>query len=74
MCIVVDKETGSIKDAECTLSTMLGREFVNNIIIGRNINNLEAINKILEDKYHGSAQKAIITALRNCKKKYDSLD
>jgi len=74
VCIVVDKKTGEIRDAECTLSTMLGREFVNDIIIGCNLRDLDRANNILENNYHGSAQKAIITALKNCKKKFDVLD
>ncbi|SRR6056297_991602 len=74
VCIVVDRNTGEIRDAECTLSTMLGREFVNDIVIGSNIKDLEKANKVLENKYHGSAQKAIITALKNCQKKFKMLD
>jgi hypothetical protein len=72
--VLVDRKTGEILDAECTLSTRLGRDFVNYILIGNNINDVEKINKEMEEKYFGSAQKAVVTAFKNCKKKYDAID
>ena len=71
--ILVDKNTGDILDAECTLSTRLGRDFVNYILIGKNIKDVEIINKEMDEKYFGTAQKAVVTAFKNCKKKYDSI-
>jgi len=71
--ILVDKNTGNILDAECTLSTRLGRDFVNYILIGNNIKDVENISKEMDEKYFGSAQKAVVTAFKNCKKKFDSI-
>jgi hypothetical protein len=28
----------------------------------------------MDEKYFGSAQKAVVTAFKNCKKKYDAID
>jgi len=73
LVVLVDKKTGKILEAECTLSTRLGRDFVNYILIGKNINDVEKISKEMDEKYFGTAQKAVVTAFKNCKKKYDSI-
>jgi len=73
LVVLLDKNTGDILDAECTLSTRLGRDFVNYILIGNNINDVEKISKEMDEKYFGTAQKAVVTAFKNCKKKYDSI-
>lgn len=68
--LVVNRESGEIIDSDCTLITRVAKDFVNKIVIGRNLNNLEAIEENLQNNYLGSAKKAIISALRICQEKY----
>lgn len=61
----VDPETGIIIDADCTLATELGRFFFKKVTVGHNLEiGDEALIKEFEQRYHGSARKAIITALK----------
>lgn len=68
--LVVNRESGEIIDSDCTLITRVAKDFVNKIVIGRNLNQLEVIEENLQNNYLGSAKKAIISALRICQEKY----
>ncbi len=69
----IDVRTGTIVDAECTLATRLGRRFFRRLVVGRNIDTgLTALIGEIERRYQGSAQKAIITALKIICEKYRS--
>ena len=61
----VNPETGEIVDADCTLATELGRNFFKRAATGHNLETgAEALLGEFERRYHGSARKAIITALK----------
>ena len=66
-----DKRSGIILDAEASMVTKLAKEFINEIIIGYNLN--DGPDKLIEtinDCYYGSAKKAVETALRMVFVKY----
>jgi len=67
----VDAEHGGVLAAECTLATEVGRRFVARLLVGKSIDtDLAAMVRSIEGQYLGSAQKAIVTALRICHDKY----
>jgi hypothetical protein len=73
MGILINTYTGEIIEVDCTLSTEIGKKFISKILKGKNLNDIEEIENIIDISYFGSAKKAIKTAVQNCKKKYDSL-
>lgn len=68
--MVLDKETGVICDVDCTLSTDVAKSFVKKLIIGKNLNDLEAIEKAFNETYFGSAKKALLSAIRIANERY----
>ncbi|MEW6523335.1 MAG: DUF3870 domain-containing protein [Bacillota bacterium] len=67
----VDAVTGTILAADCTLATDVGRQFVARLLVGKSIDtDVVTMIKSIECWYHGSAQKAIVTALRICHEKF----
>jgi hypothetical protein len=71
LVVLIDVRTGTIIEADCTLSTRLSERFVLAMIVGKHIQNdnvsmVEQINAV----YQGSAKKAIINALRVISAKY----
>ncbi len=71
--VEVDPATGHIADAECTLATELARDFFRRLVVGRNLDaEFPLLVKTIERRYHGSAQKALVTALKTILEKYQS--
>ena len=68
--MLVDANTGVIIDVDCSLVTSVARNFVKKLVSGRNLNDLDKIEAVFNDKYHGSARKALISAFRTCHEKY----
>ncbi len=68
--LLIDKKSGKILDAEASLVLNTSQEFLKNILIGENINNIDNIEKVFKENYFGSARKAIISGLRTCNEKY----
>ena len=68
--MLVDANTGDILDIDCSLVTSVARDFVKKLICGKNLNDLDEIEDLFNDKYHGSARKALISAFRTCSEKY----
>lgn len=68
--IVIEKKSGVILSSDCSLATQLARDFVSSLIVGSNLNDIEYLESKFKDRYHGSARKAIISALRTCSEKY----
>lgn len=72
--LVVNPETGIIVDADCTLATRTGRSFVAELLMGRKLaEDLDFIIEELRLRYHGTAQKALITALKAASEKFRAL-
>lgn len=71
--LLVDRETGIIVDADCTLVTSTGKKFFRENVLGKNIIDYNSIEKIFLDRYFGSAKKAILSALRICSDKFEMI-
>lgn len=73
VAVEVEPGTGTIVDAECTLSTHLARDFFRRLIIGHSLEaDFPSMLRTIERRYHGSAQKALVTALKTVLEKYQS--
>lgn len=68
--MIVDRDTGLIKDAECSLVTDLAKRFIRDLLIGKSIDNLVLIEEALTLRYFGSARKALISAIKIAYDKY----
>jgi hypothetical protein len=67
----VKARTGEIIAADCTLATEVGRRFFANLVEGRRLDEDFAILvNLVEKRYYGNAQKAIITALKIAREKF----
>ncbi len=71
--LIVEKNSGVIIDSDCSLATALAKDFVKKILVGTNINDVEAIEKKFKKYYYGSARKAIISATKTCAEKYKQI-
>jgi len=71
--MLVDKESGEVVDAECSLVTSLAKRVFHELVVGKNINDVDAIEKGFVECYYGSAKKALISALRTCHEKYKQI-
>lgn len=73
--LVINEETGEIEKVSITLLTDVAVEFLSEIIKGFNIKNQD-VSELVEEiklRYHGSAQRAVIAALKNVIEKYDEV-
>ncbi|EGO65555.1 DUF3870 domain-containing protein [Acetonema longum] len=73
LVVLVDIETDTIVEVDSTLSTRLAERFVSRLIVGQKLE--PDIGKLvgkINHAYQGSANKAIITALRIIADKYQS--
>ena len=69
--LIINLETDVIVDASCTLVTELGRQFVRNLLVERNI--VKEINNIINDVnqyYQAVPQKTLVSALKDALNKY----
>lgn len=63
--IEINPQTDEIVASDCTLATKVARDFVTSLIVGYNLSTgIDGLTDRFEKRYHGSARKAIITALR----------
>jgi len=73
--LVINQQTDVIEDISITLLTDVAVKFLSNIIIGFKVReqDLDLIVKEINERYHGSAQKAVIAALRKVFGKYSEI-
>ena len=71
--LLVDKKTGVIKDAECSLVTSLANRVFHSLVVGMDINDIEAIERGFVETYFGSAKKALVSALHTCHEKFNQI-
>lgn len=71
--LLVEKETGIILDAECSLVTDLAKKVFKTLVINRDLRDIEAIEKNIVEHYYGSAKKALISAMRTCQEKLNQI-
>lgn len=68
--LLVDRNTGQILDVDCSLITQIARDFVKQLVLHKNLNELDEIEEAFNTRYFGSARKALILAARICQEKY----
>lgn len=68
--MLLDADTGVIIEIDCSLVTSVARNFVSKIMVGRNIEDIDKIENVFNEKYHGSARKALISSFRTCNEKF----
>lgn len=73
IALIIDRNSGKIINADCSLATKLSVDFVRNLLINENINKIEKIQERFNNYYFGSAKKALITAILSCKRKFDEI-
>lgn len=67
----VERDTGEILAADCTLVTELSREFFTRIIRGYSLHHdFACIEEVMEDRYQGNARRALLTAMRRIREQY----
>lgn len=73
--LIINTETGIIENASVTLLTEVSAEFLRDIIVGFNLkeNSPDLLIQEISDRYHGSAQKAIIVAIKKVVERYEAL-
>jgi hypothetical protein len=71
--VEIDPKTEVIIDADCTLATAVGKSFFRRLVVGYDLSaGVEPLVQRFERRYHGSAQKAIIAALRVVEQRYSA--
>lgn len=68
--MIVDYDTGIIYDVDCTLATEMAKNYVKQLVNGRSIYDLDGLEAAFNEKYHGSAKKALLSAIRIINEKY----
>lgn len=71
--LLVDRNTGIIKDAECSLVTNLAKRVFHECVVNRDINEIDTIEEDFIKIYYGSAKKALISAMRTCNEKFNQI-
>ena len=73
LVILVDMESETIIEADCTLATQVARKHVSETLGGQSLKHgPEPLVRLIDQVYQGSAKKAIITAIRISYDKYRS--
>ncbi len=71
--MLVDEKTGEIYDVDCSLATDIAKTFVRKLLVGTSITEFKLIEDKFNEKYHGSAKKALLSALKIINEKYLNL-
>lgn len=71
--LLVDRKTGIINDAECSLVTNLAKRVFHELVITKNLLDIDIIEADIVDCYYGSAKKALISAMRTCNEKFNQI-
>jgi hypothetical protein len=74
IALVVSKSSGEIIDFQCSSTLDITNRFLSDIFIGKSLNSdYDKIEKELERRYFGASKKAILVALKDAIKKYNSI-
>ncbi|WP_205138849.1 DUF3870 domain-containing protein [Virgibacillus halotolerans] len=69
----IDKKYGVIVNASCTLATLHGREFVQQLLRGYSLRDgIETPTKEIKNHYFGKAGNALASALKDLYKQYEA--
>ncbi len=73
VAMVIDEPSGQIEDVECSLATKVSSDFIRNLLVGQSILDYDQIVEVFGHRYHGSARKAILSAIKSVNEKYKIL-
>ena len=70
--MIINKETGIVEDASCTLVTPEAISFIKQIIVGHNLHKegIEPIIEGIKQRFHGASQKSLWVASKGTYEKY----
>lgn len=68
--VLIDKNTGMILDADCSLVTRVAKEYIHKLLVGKNLLHFDEIEKAINERYFGSAKKSVISSIKRCNEKY----
>lgn len=71
VCLIVDKETDRIVDAGCTTAMDETREFVRQMLCGKNlVTDLERMRSEIKSRFFALLQKALVVAVKDAQNRY----
>ncbi|NPV90468.1 MAG: DUF3870 domain-containing protein [Firmicutes bacterium] len=71
VAVTVDPDSSRITDVDCNLVTALGRNFIKGIVQGYCLEDgIEGLEREFEERYYGSARRAIVICLNNIYNRY----
>lgn len=73
IAFVIDEDTGQILDAECSATLELTKKFVRDLFVGERVIEEGLLSERIAARYHGSSQRALVTAFKNAVGKYRSI-
>ncbi len=68
--VIVNRYSGEIQDIECSFVTDTAKKYAKELLIRKNLNDIEGIVSDIEDNYFGMAKKSFIAVLINCYERY----
>lgn len=71
--VLVERKTGAIVEADCSLVTSTARKLVADLLVDKNIKDLDRIIQLINVRYYGSAKRAIVSAVKVIHDKYSDL-
>ncbi len=73
VAVTIDPANSIIVEADSNLVTALGRDFLRNLVEGYCLDDgVEGLEERFEKYYHGSARRALVTALYNIYNRYEA--
>lgn len=71
---VVERETGRIVSCGSSVTISVTAEFICSLFSGKSLtDDIDSIRHLLESRYFGSSQKAILVAFKDAQKKYQRI-
>ena len=71
---VVEKTVGKILACGVSATISVTSDFISSLFVGRSLlDDAESVKKLLENRYFGSSQKAILVAFKDAQKKYNQI-
>lgn len=74
IAFVIDTEDDSIVDLECSATVSITSRFIRDLFLNKSFSEYDSeLEKEILSRYHGTSQKAIITAYKDAVKKYKEI-
>ena len=74
IAFVVDRESAKILACGVSATISVTSDFVSSMFVGRSLlDEAETVKKLVENRYFGSSQKAILVAFKDAQKKYNQI-